>query len=282
MTQIKEEFKYSSPIRFLKSDFTNLIAEKHFSTVAELELELADPWFWDLELELVRPNPEFLELELDLVGTGRNWNWSFMSLYFWNWNWIWSELVGTGTDTRYPAGTRSQILGFGTGTGLTRSQILGFGTGTGWTSSSSGTAGSHQFQIQIQVIWHWRENRGNKRRMLASQIGVFVWMDRFDPIQTSESELISVFKPWIQIIQTKLRSDPNQSNYNSVGSVFAIRFFQNSKNSTNSYDSNHNESAYDVTLKQHKDLILSDNVWYNLEVTYDVLNKTILFLRLLL
>ncbi|KAL4562758.1 hypothetical protein LXL04_026788 [Taraxacum kok-saghyz] len=69
-------------------------------------------------------------------------------------------------------------------------------------------------------------------------LGVFVWMDRFDPIQTSESELISVFKPWIQIIQTKLRSDPNQSNYNSVGSVFAIRFFQNSKNSTNSYDSN--------------------------------------------
>ncbi|KAL4591390.1 hypothetical protein LXL04_004352 [Taraxacum kok-saghyz] len=51
-----------------------------------------------------------------------------------------------------------------------------------------------------------------------SQIGVFVWMDRFDPIQTSESELIS-----IQIIQTKLRSDPNQSNYNLVGSVFAIR-----------------------------------------------------------
>ncbi|KAL4558029.1 hypothetical protein LXL04_036225 [Taraxacum kok-saghyz] len=54
-------------------------------------------------------------------------------------------------------------------------------------------------------------------------LGVFVWMDRFDPIQTSESELISVFKTWIQIIQTKLRSDPIQSNYNSVGSVFAIR-----------------------------------------------------------
>ncbi|KAL4562782.1 hypothetical protein LXL04_026812 [Taraxacum kok-saghyz] len=54
-------------------------------------------------------------------------------------------------------------------------------------------------------------------------LGVFVWMDRFDPIQTSESELISVFKTWIQIIQTKLRSDPNQSNYNSVRSVFAIR-----------------------------------------------------------
>ncbi|KAL4569383.1 hypothetical protein LXL04_025019 [Taraxacum kok-saghyz] len=52
---------------------------------------------------------------------------------------------------------------------------------------------------------------------------VFVWMDRFDPIQTNESELISVFKTCIQIIQTKLRSNPNQSNYNLVGSVFAIR-----------------------------------------------------------
>ncbi|KAL4560204.1 hypothetical protein LXL04_032353 [Taraxacum kok-saghyz] len=74
---------------------------------------------------------------------------------------------------------------------------------------------------------------GNHKTMSDSDERVFVWMDRFDPIQTSESELIS-----IQIIQTKLRSDPNQSNYNSVGSVFAIWFFQNLKKSTNSYDSN--------------------------------------------
>ena len=57
-----------------------------------------------------------------------------------------------------------------------------------------------------------------------SLLGVFVWMDRFDPIQSNESKLISVFKTWIRIVQTKFKSDPIQSNYNSVGSVFIIRF----------------------------------------------------------
>ncbi|KAL4592094.1 hypothetical protein LXL04_005077 [Taraxacum kok-saghyz] len=56
-----------------------------------------------------------------------------------------------GPNTRYPAGTRSHIFGIGTGLGPTRSLIFGFGTGLGQTSSSSGTARSHQFQFQFQL-----------------------------------------------------------------------------------------------------------------------------------
>ncbi|KAL4559883.1 hypothetical protein LXL04_032029 [Taraxacum kok-saghyz] len=99
-----------------------------------------------------------------------NWNWSHQFLNFWNWNRNWSELV---PNPKFSDLKPNQMK---------------------YEKKKSNMSQTRN-EKEDNNPRAFSDDTGNKLILcnfeLTWRLGLFVWMDRFDPIQTSEFELIS-------------------------------------------------------------------------------------------